>query len=446
MKKNIKVSLVSLGCPKNLVDSENILGELAAQGFEIVEDNEQAEIIIVNTCAFIQPAQEESIEALLDLAELKETGQARALICVGCLPQRHGEELLSLLPEVDAFLGIGAAPQIATAIRRVLQGERIFMPSDRHYLASAQMPRWRSAPEWLAYLKIADGCNNRCTYCTIPDIRGPYRSRPLADIVAEFQQLVAEGCREICLIAQDTTMYGCDLPGHPELADLLEALGEFSFSGWLRIMYMHPEHISERLLHTMAAVPAVLPYLDIPMQHVSPSVLQRMGRTGSPEKLLALIQQIRAIMPEAAIRTTFMTGFPQETEEDFAVLLHFLEQAQLDRVSAFRYWAEEGTPAAAMPGQLPEEIRDERLAQLLAFQEAISLEINRRFVGRILPILLEKRLAEGLWQGRSYRDAPEIDGEVRVRTNYADKTLQAGEIVNVRITQAEVHDLEGVLV
>jgi ribosomal protein S12 methylthiotransferase len=440
----IKIALVSLGCPKNLVDSEHILGSLSQQGYQIVEDNEQADVIIVNTCAFIRPAEEEAVEALLDLADLKGTS-AKALICAGCLPQRRGRELLDTMPEVDAFVGVGQATHLPDVVQRVLAGERVYLDSDLEEIATAEEPRWRSSPEWSAYLKIADGCSNRCTYCTIPDIRGLYRSRSADDIVAEFRQLVDGGVKEVILIAQDTTMYGYDLPGEETLPRLLEKLGAVPYDGWIRVMYLHAEHVSDALLETMAAIPQVIHYLDIPLQHVSKGVLYRMGRRGTKEDSLQLVRNIRRVMPDAALRTTFMTGFPQETEGEFEALLEFVQEAKLDRVSAFRFWPEDGTMAAGMPAQIPEEVRDERLARLLALQESISLEVNRGFVGKRLQVLLEGQV-EGLWRGRSYRDAPEVDGEVKVIVPEASTVAAApGEFVQVQITRAEVHDLEGTL-
>lgn len=442
MSTPIKVALVSLGCPKNLVDSENMLGELSARGYEIVEDNEQAEVIIVNTCAFIRPAEEEAVEALLDLGDLKQ-GRAKALICAGCLPQRRGRELLEAMPEVDAFMGVGDAPRIAEVVERVLAGERVYLDSDLLYVAPAAAPRWRSAPQWSTYLKIAEGCSNRCTFCTIPDIRGEFRSRPPDDIVDEFRRMVDDGVREVCLIGQDTSLYGYDLPGGVNLAGLLRRLGEVSFDGWIRVMYLYPEHVSDALLQAMAEVPAVVHYLDVPLQHVSKAILSRMGRSGNKQETLDFVRRIRHYMPDAAIRTTFITGFPQETEGDFEQLLDFVEEAKLDRVSAFRYWPEEGTPAAMLPNHIPEEVGDERLARLLALQEMVSLEVNRGFVGWRLRVLLEEQV-EGIWKGRSYRDAPEVDGEVKVIPP-KDRALEAGQFADVEITRGEVHDLEGVL-
>lgn len=439
---SMTVALVSLGCSKNLVDSEHILGVLSEQGYEIVEESEEAEIIIVNSCAFIRPAEEEAIEALLDLADLKKSGKAKKIICAGCLPARRGEKLREILPEVDAFVGMGAMRQMPQVIERIMAGEKVFVDADHEFVPTVETPRWRSAPEWSTYLRIADGCSNFCSYCTIPTIRGPYRSRPLEDIVAEFRQLVEREAKEICLIAQDTTAWGHDLPNRPNLADLLTALGEVPFDGWIRLLYMHPEHLTSKILSSMAAIPQVVHYVDLPLQHVAKNVLYRMGRRGTKEEILHLIANIRAAMPDVAIRTTFMTGFPQETEGDFEALLDFLQCARLDRVSAFRFWPEEGTAAATMVNQIPEDVGDDRLARLMALQEGISLQVNQRLVGKTLKVLLEESV-DGIWKGRSYRDAPEVDGEVKVLAQ-GRTDLAPGMFINVQITRAEVHDLEGI--
>ncbi|MHB8994032.1 MAG: 30S ribosomal protein S12 methylthiotransferase RimO [Armatimonadota bacterium] len=436
------IALVSLGCSKNLVDSEHMLGVLSEKGYEILEETDGANVIIVNSCAFIRPAEEEAIEALLDLAELKKRKKGPKIICTGCLPQRRGEALKDLLPEVDGFVGIGAIQQMPDVVERVLGGERVFVGSDFAYSPTAETPRWRSAPQWSTYLRIADGCSNFCTYCTIPEIRGPYRSRGADDIVAEFRKLAGSGIREVCLNAQDTTAWGRDLPSpRPDLADLLKALGQVEYDGWLRLLYMHPEHLSDKLLETMASLPQLVHYIDLPLQHVSKGVLFRMGRRGSKQEILELVGNIRAAMPDVAIRTTFITGFPQETEGEFESLLEFLQEAQLDRVSAFRFWPEEGTPAASMVNQIPEEVGDDRLARLMALQEGISLQVNQRLVGRTLRVLLEESV-DDIWKGRSYRDAPEVDGEVKVIPQ-GRPGLEAGQFIDVKITRAEVHDLEG---
>jgi ribosomal protein S12 methylthiotransferase len=434
---------VSLGCPKNLVDSEHLLGLLAAEGLQIVEEPAEAEVLIVNTCAFITPAEEEAIEALLDLADLKTEGRCQVLLAAGCLPQRRGEELLSALPELDGCLGVGALPRISELVRRTLGGERVFLSGDLSFSPTVTLPRWHSGAPWLAYLRIADGCDHRCAFCTIPSIRGRYRSRTPEDLQAEFQRLVGEGVQEVCLIAQDTSAYGRDLPGRPDLAELLSRLGEIPFTGWLRLLYLHPAHVTERLLQTMAATPGVLPYLDLPLQHAAGSVLQRMGRAGNKQDYLQLVAKIRSELPGAALRSTFITGFPGETEEEFAELLAFLQEARLDRVSAFRYWPEEGTRAANLPGAVPEEVAEERWAQLMQLQENLSLEANEQLVGRRLQVLVEER-REQLWVGRSYRDAPEVDGEVKIEVaGGVGQEELGGRFLDVQITRAEVHDLLG---
>ncbi|MEN6547254.1 MAG: MiaB/RimO family radical SAM methylthiotransferase, partial [Armatimonadia bacterium] len=283
-----------------------------------------------------------------------------------------------------------------------------------------------------------------CSFCAIPDIRGPYRSRPVDDVVAEFQKMVSENVREVCLIAQDTTVYGWDLPDRPNLAKLLQTMGEVPYAGWIRLLYMHPEHVSDKLLEAIAALPQVVHYVDLPLQHVSKNILYRMGRRGDKQQCLALINMIRSILPDAAIRTTFMTGFPQETEGDFEAMLEFIQEARLDRVSAFRFWPEEGTPAATMVNQIPEEVRDDRLARLMELQEMISLDVNRKLEGQILQVLVEEYVAP-VWKGRSYRDAPEVDGEVKI-VGLGPQSLTSGSFVLVKITRAEVHDLEGTLI
>ncbi len=435
------VALVSLGCPKNLVDAEVMLGLLERAGYPLVEDPEQAEVLLVNTCAFIEPAVEEAVDALLELADLKQTGRLRALICAGCLTQRGGAELLEQLPEVDLFLAPSAIPRVVEAVEAALAGRRQVISASPDYLYCAETPRWRSAPGWTTYVKIADGCDNRCSYCTVPSLRGAYRSRTVGDVVAEAERLVSGDSREIILIAQDTTNYGRDLTPPASLAELLHALNGLDYDGWLRLMYLHPARITEPLLDAWAACRALLPYVDVPLQHAAPTVLRRMGRPGSPEAYLALLARIREHLPEAAIRTTFIVGFPGETEEDFATLCDFVQAGRFDRLSVFRYWPEEGTPAAALPDQVPFQVGDERLERLMQLQESISLSLNQQFIGRCLRVLVEQVTPEGA-TGRSYRDAPEVDGQVCLPGALG---LKPGQSVDVVITAAEIHDLLGQL-
>ncbi len=447
MTEKATIALVSLGCPKNLVDSEVMLGLLEQAGYSIVEDTEQAQVVIVNTCAFIQPAEAEAIEALLDMAELKQTGQLQALICAGCRPQRYIDSIQDELPEVDVFLTPGAVEQIVSAVELALSGKREVIQAPLTYIYNAETPRWRSAPDWSAYLKIAEGCSNRCTFCTVPALRGPYRSRPMDDIGQEFSSLVKEGVREVCLIAQDTTNYGADLEPPSSLAQLIDNLADYDYDGGLRMMYMYPSRVSERLIEAIARAEAVVPYFDIPFQHVSASVLRRMGRAGSAQTYLALMGQIRQIIPDAAFRTTFIVGFPGETEEDFNLLLDFVQQAKFDRLAVFRYWPEDGTPAAEMPDQVPVEVANQRQEELYRVQEDMSLANNEQFIGRRLRVLVESKSEDGeAWVGRSYRDAPEIDGEVIISAKDNNiHEIELGTFVWTTVDKAEVHDLHSVV-
>ncbi len=439
-----RIALISLGCPKNLVDSEVMLGLLDRAGYEIVEDVEQADIAICNTCAFIEPAQEEAIEALLDLAELKEQGSLSAVICTGCLPQRHGPGIADELTEVDVFVQIGAEPRIVEAVRAAAGGQKLFFEGEQSYALSADMPRWRSAPEWLAYMRIADGCGHRCTFCTIPDIRGRYRSRAPEDIIVEYERLIAEGVREVVLVAQDTTAYGRDLQAI-DLAGLLRRMAPVSHDGWVRLMYAYPTGITGELLDTMANFAALARYMDVPLQHVSRRILRAMGRPGDADDYLDLITSARSAMPDVSIRTTFILGFPGETDQDFDQLLEFVEEAEFDRLSAFAFCPEPGTPAADFPEQVPFAQAMDRLEALMRAQEQISLRQNRALVGRRLRVLVERKAPEqDVWFARSYRDAPEIDCEVKVRAPGLVRGPQPGEFIEVEVTQAEVHDLNAV--
>ncbi len=441
-----RIALISLGCPKNLVDSEVMLGLLAQAGYPIVEDVTDADIAIVNTCAFIEPAQEEAIDALLDMAELKADGQLKAVICTGCLPQRYGSSLVSELPEVDSWVQIGSEPDIVNIIRQTETGLGSFVEAATGYELTSDMPRWRSAPEWLAYIRIAEGCDHRCSFCTIPAIRGRYRSRRSADLRSEIVQVWSGGAKEAILIAQDTTAWGHELPQRPNLASLLRELGPLNQGGWSRVLYTYPQGISDELLEAMAAYPGMVPYLDVPLQHASPSVLKRMGRPGTPEAYLNMLERARTILPDIAVRTTFILGFPGETDEDFELLLDFVTEARLDRVSAFAYSPEEGTPAATMPEQVDVRLALDRFEELMRTQEPIAHSRNMEFIGRKMRILVERKAEDrNVWFGRSYRDAPEIDCEVKVTMPGEGPEPEIGEFCDVVITSAEIHDLNGEL-
>ncbi|MCD6361892.1 MAG: 30S ribosomal protein S12 methylthiotransferase RimO, partial [Armatimonadetes bacterium] len=359
-----KVALVSLGCAKNLVDSEVMLGLLEQAEYEVIDEVDQADAIIVNTCAFIQPAVEEAVEALLELADLKQ-GRCRAIICAGCLPRRYGEGLIEQLPEVDAFIGPDEVGDIAGIVGEALAGRPVLSVREPLYLMTADTPRRISGAEWLACVKIAEGCDHRCGYCLIPALRGRYRSRTAGDIAKEIDRLITEGVREICLIAQDTSAWGRDLRPAGRLSHLLTSLDLSGFHGWLRLQYLHPASITGELIEAVAGIEPLVPYFDIPLQHADRDVLRAMRRPGDAESYLQLIARIRAALPDAALRTTFIVGYPGETPEAFERLLEFVAEARFDRLSAFRYWDEEGTASAQLPDKVPAEVAEERLAELM---------------------------------------------------------------------------------
>jgi len=436
-----KVGLVSLGCPKNLVDSETMLGLLSAEGFSITGREEEADVLIVNTCSFINDAKEESIKTILELARLKASGRLKTLLVAGCLAQRYPDELVREMPEIDGLIGTGDVGEIVRAVRRALSGERVSPCGAPGTLSGAAAPRLLSTPSYTAYLKIAEGCDNRCAYCVIPEIRGPYRSRPLEDVLQEAASLAAMGVHELILIAQDTTRYGLDLYGRPALAGLLGKLSRLEGIAWLRVMYAYPALVNDELLEVMAAEPKICRYLDIPLQHVSDAILTRMNRRGKRKDITTLVRQMRTAVPGITLRTSFIVGFPGETEEDFRELLDFMKTVRFDRVGVFTYSPEEGTPAAGMSGQVPEEVKAARKESAMLLQRKISLERNRAKVGRELTVLVEGRTGgKGVFYGRSEGDAPEIDGKVFVR---AGRDLSAGELVRVRVTGAREYDLEG---
>lgn len=438
----VDIACISLGCPKNQVDSEVMLGLLDEAGYRIVEDVQDADIVLVNTCAFIEPAQEEAVDALLDMAQMKEEGDIAGIICAGCLPQRFGRRLAEELPEIDAFVQIGAETDIVQIVEDVLQGRRRLYEAEYGYALTSDLPRWRSSPEWVAYLRIAEGCDRACTFCTIPQIRGPYRSRTPDDILTEFRRFVQEGLREIILIAQDTTAWGHDLDAGLGLDDLLAEIAQVEYDGWTRLMYAYPTSLSKPILEAMAACESCVPYIDLPLQHASRDILRRMGRPGDVETYLSLLERIRTILPDVCIRTTFLLGFPGETDKDFEHLLEFIHRARFDRISAFVFSPEEGTLAADMPQQVSIPVTMDRLAELMRTQEDISYEKNQELVGQTLRVLIESRAAnEDVWFGRSYRDAPDIDCEVRVESG--EHNLEAGRFYPVRVSDAQVHDLRG---
>ncbi|HHV56139.1 MAG TPA: 30S ribosomal protein S12 methylthiotransferase RimO [Firmicutes bacterium] len=431
-----KVGLVSLGCAKNLVDSEGLLAALVRSGYELTTSPAEAEIIIVNTCGFIEAAKEESIDTILEMATYKEKGRCRKLVVTGCLGQRYPQAIAREIPEVDAVLGTGALERLPQVLAQLETGRRVVAVEAPGGLTGG--PRILATRPGTAYLKIAEGCNHRCSYCVIPQLRGPLRSRPEEEVVAEARSLARRGAKEIILVAQDTTSYGLDLYGEARLPALLKKLAACAEIEWLRLLYLYPERITSELLTTMAEEPKICRYFDIPLQHVNDRLLKAMGRASRQEQVVRLLAGIRDLLPEAALRTTFIVGFPGETEAEFAELVSFVRREKFDWVGAFAYSAEEGTPAAALPGQIPEEEKTRRRDELLRVQRHISLERNRAWLGKKLAVLIEEA-GEGRGRGRCFRQAPEVDGVTFVR----GRGLGPGQFVQVTIDRAGLYDLGG---
>ncbi|OPX86700.1 MAG: Ribosomal protein S12 methylthiotransferase RimO [Pelotomaculum sp. PtaB.Bin104] len=441
----VKVGLVSLGCPKNLVDSETMLGLLKGAGFTITNQEQEADVLIVNTCSFINESKEESIGTILDLARYKDGGSCRAIVVAGCLAQRYPQELMDEMPEIDCLLGTGAVPEVVRAVQAALAGEKLCLAGAPGYLQETSLPRMQSTPPYTAYLKIAEGCDNRCSYCVIPSIRGPYRSRTIEDVEEEAQQLASGMVKEVVLVAQDTTRYGFDRYGKPALAALLKRLAAIDGLIWLRVLYTYPSLISDELVEIIASENKVCRYLDLPLQHASQSVLAQMNRRGSKEETLRFVEKLRSAIPGITLRTTFITGFPGETEADLMELMDFMKAVRFDRVGIFAYSQEENTPAAGMPGQIPEAVKLERREHLMALQQEISLERNKQKTGSVLPVLIEgiHLHKPGVFVGRSEGDAPVIDGKVFVRS---ELQLAPGDFVQVLVSGASEYDLTGELI
>ncbi|NLG84762.1 MAG: 30S ribosomal protein S12 methylthiotransferase RimO [Firmicutes bacterium] len=403
-----KIALISLGCAKNLVDSELILGRLAAAGYTITTDPAEAEVIIVNTCGFIGPAKEEAIETLLKTAAWKEKGRCRLLVGAGCLVQRYGQELVRELPEVDLWVTRGRYGELPSLLERAAEEKGFLASGPPELLGEGAWPRLRSTPPHRAYLRIADGCDNRCRYCVIPMLRGPYRSRPPEEILAEAEGLAAEGVQEITLIAQDTTAYGHDLPARPRLVDLLRRLLKIEGPRWWRLLYLHPTRVDEELIELLRGEPKLCRYLDLPLQHIVPHLLRAMGRPDDDAAIRRLIARLREEIPDLALRTSLMVGFPGETTADFRTLCAFVAETRFDWLGVFAYSREEGTPAASLPNQIPAKLKEERRRRLLLLQQEISRELLAARVGRVFPVLGEgphpKR--PGYFLARSEREAP----------------------------------------
>ena len=433
------LAFVTLGCPKNTVDSEHMLGALVADGFRTVGDPAEADVAVVNTCAFLGSAVRESKDVIARVAALKHGGRLRGLIVAGCLAQRAGGELLAEFPEVDAVLGTGRWDAVPAAARRVLAGaaDRVVDRADPGGALEGRSPRALSTPRHIAYLKISEGCDHRCTFCVIPQLRGDQRSRPLESLVAEAERLAALGVRELNLIGQDTTAWGTDLPGRPELADLLQALDAVSGLTWIRVQYTYPREWSDRLIAAWAGARRVVPYVDMPLQHVAPEMLRRMARGMTAAATRALVRRIRAGIPGVAFRTNFIVGFPGETEAEFDELLRYVEEEPFENLVVFAYEREPGTPAHAMTPRVPIHVRRARRARLLAHQQRLSRERLARRLGKRLTVMIDAPAARGQWAARAAGSAYEVDGGVVVE----GEGLAPGQLVPVRITGSAAYDL-----
>ncbi len=436
-----KVFFVNLGCVKNLVDSEYILGLIKEQGYDITDDPLDAEIAIVNTCAFIRPAVEESIDTILELASLKEKGHLTHLLVVGCFVQRYGRKLLREIPEVDGWLGTGQIYRVGEILGAKDANTPIFFIDKPHFLADHRAPRAQATPFYSAYLKIAEGCSHHCTYCIIPSLRGPFRSRTVDSLFIETKNMVERGVKEINLVAQDTASYGHDLDPPCILEDLLEKLLTISGLKWLRILYTHPYHLTEGILELIDSEEVLCPYLDLPIQHVNPDILRAMGRTLGSESILKLIEKIRNRSRKVTLRTTVMIGFPGETEEQFKELCNFVREAKFDRLGAFSFSPEKGTPAARLKNSIPQNVVEDRIKELMEIQAGNSRELNEELVGKIVPVIVEGLSPETdlLLSGRTATMAPDVDGQVLINKGKA----MVGEIVPVHITEAHTYDLVG---
>ncbi|KJS16846.1 MAG: ribosomal protein S12 methylthiotransferase [Peptococcaceae bacterium BRH_c4b] len=441
---SVKVGIISLGCSKNLVDTELMLGLLDRAGYEITGVEKDADVIIVNTCGFITPAKEEAINTILETALLKDTAGLKALLVAGCLSQRYGRALLDDLPEVDGVLGIGAVPDVAGIVNRVLRGERLCVVDSPIYNHNADMPRVITTPPYTAYVKIAEGCNNRCSYCAIPSIRGGYRSRAMELVVSEVDGLQQRGVKEIVLVAQDTTAYGLDIYGRRMLAELVKELATGG-PPWIRLMYCYPTGFTQELIELMAEHKNICRYVDMPLQHASPHILKLMNRRGAVREIKDLIAKLRRSIPGIALRSTFMVGFPGETVDDYDELINFIDEMRFERAGVFKFSPEEGTPAAEMTGQVPEEQKEERFRRAMTLQQQISLGHNLALVGKVINVMVEEEPSgrSNLYRGRSESDAPEIDGTVLFSA--ASAAPLPGDLVKVRVTRAYEYDLRGVL-
>lgn len=440
----MKILFISLGCDKNLADTEVMLGLLASRGYEMTDDETQADIIVINTCCFIHDAKEESIQNILEMAEYKKTGQVKALIVTGCLAQRYRQEILEEIPEVDEVLGTSAYDKILDAVDAALAGKQEVLLADIDALPLPETKRLVTTGGHFAYLKIAEGCDKHCTYCIIPKIRGNFRSVPMERLVKEAKELAEQGVKELILVAQETTLYGKDLYGEKSLHVLIKELCKISGIRWIRILYCYPEEITDDLIQVMKEEPKVCHYLDLPIQHANDEILKRMGRRTSKQELIDIIGKLRREIPDICLRTTLITGFPGETKEQHEELMDFVDEMEFDRLGVFTYSPEEDTPAAVMPDQIDEEVKEERQAELMELQQDIAFDNAQDMVDREVLVMIEGKVAdENAYVGRTYRDAPNVDGLIFINT---DEELLSGDFARVKVTGAVDYDLIGELI
>lgn len=437
----MKLLCISLGCDKNLVDTEMMLGLLNRDGYTFTDDEQEADVIVINTCCFINDAKEESVNTILEMAELKKTGKLKALIVTGCMAQRYKEEILEEIPEVDGILGTSTYDEISNVLKQALAGEHVQCFHDLNALPEVETKRIITTGGYYAFLKIAEGCDKRCTYCIIPSLRGSYRSVPMERLVKEAEDLAAQGVKELILVAQETTLYGVDLYGKKMLPELLKKLAAVSGIQWIRVQYCYPEEITDELIETIRTEEKICHYLDIPIQHASDKILKKMGRRTSQAQLKETIGRLRSQIPDMALRTTLISGFPGETQEDHETLMEFVDEMEFERLGVFAYSAEEDTPAASFPDQVPDEIKEERRDEIMELQQEIAFEKSEGMTGRIMEVMIEGKVAdENAYVGRTYMDAPGVDGLIFVNTSLE---LMSGDFVRVKVTGALEYDLIG---
>lgn len=440
----MKILFISLGCDKNLVDTEVMLGMLASRGYEMTNDEQEADIIVINTCCFIHDAKEESIQNILEMAEYKKNGSAKALIVTGCMAERYRQEILDEIPEVDEVLGTTAYDRILDAVDAALAGQHEVMTADLDALPLPETKRLVTTGGHFAYLKIAEGCDKHCTYCIIPKIRGNFRSVPMERLLKEAQDLAEQGVKELILVAQETTLYGKDLYGEKSLPKLLRELCKISGIRWIRILYCYPEEITDELIQVIKEEPKICHYLDLPIQHANDTILKRMGRRTSKQELIDIVQKLRKEIPDICLRTTLITGFPGETQEQHEEVMEFIDTLEFDRLGAFTYSPEEDTPAATFEDQIDEEVKEDRQADIMELQQEIAFDKAEDMIGREVLVMIEGKVAdENAYVGRTYRDAPNVDGLIFINT---DVELISGDFAKVKVTGALDYDLIGELI